>query len=139
MVTFKKPNPIYRINEHSAAISYKIVADVYDRPHCVAKLILGIFCKACRALIREREEKSSFQLSRVNLACVGGASSYTPNCDSFNLQRGGALTASYRSLSKPLQYLREPTQAEQLPPFYLSKSFFSVVLVAGKKDKFNTM
>jgi hypothetical protein len=80
VVTFKKPNQIYTINEHSAAISYKIVADVYDRPHRVAKLILGIFCKAW---LKERGEESSFQLARVNLACVGGASSYTPNCDSF--------------------------------------------------------
>jgi hypothetical protein len=42
VVTFKKPNQIYTINEHSAAFSYKIVADVYGRPHCVAKLILGM-------------------------------------------------------------------------------------------------
>jgi hypothetical protein len=50
VVTFKKPNQIYTINEHSAAISYKIVADVY----CVAKLILGIFCKAW---LKERGEE----------------------------------------------------------------------------------
>jgi hypothetical protein len=57
VVTFKKPNQIYTINEHSAAISYKIVADVYGRPHRVAKLILGIFCKACKAWLKERGEE----------------------------------------------------------------------------------